>query len=181
MLEQAGIKSAARKPSLDEEEVKRHFAGLGPEDMAMRLAEAKALSLSSSHDHAIVIGADQVLDFDGHRIDKPASLQEARKQLMALRGRTHRLISAVACARRGGIIWSHTGTAELEMRPFSEGFLDDYLARTAGEATQSVGAYKLEALGAQLFETIRGDYFTILGLPLLPLMSFLRSTGELPS
>jgi septum formation protein len=171
----------ARKPALDEEDAKRRFGALPPEMMAMRLAEAKALSLSQAVADAIIIGADQVLDFNGRRIDKPSSLDEAREQLLALRGRTHRLISAVACARGDTIVWSHAGTARLKMWQFTDGFLDDYLTRTAAEATDSVGAYKLEALGAQLFEDIDGDYFTILGLPLLPLIAFLRSVGELPS
>jgi septum formation protein len=128
-----------------------------------------------------VIGADQVLDCDGVLFDKPADPGAARTQLLALRGRTHRLVSAVVLVRDGQRLWHHVGRADLKMRDFSTRFLDRYLESAGQAALSSVGAYQLEGIGAQLFAAIEGDYFTILGLPLLPLLDNLREHGVLPS
>jgi septum formation protein len=128
---------------------------------------------------AIVIGADQVLSLEGRAFDKPGSRKEAREHLLQLRGRSHVLETAICCAKDGDTIWQHLGRATLTMRSFSEAFLDEYLDRMGSEVLASVGAYKLEGLGAQLFEAIDGDYFTILGMPLLPLLDFLRRQGAL--
>jgi septum formation protein len=108
-------------------------------------------------------------------------MAEARQQLLRLRGKTHTLISAIACVKDSSLVWSHVAIAELDMRDFSDRFLDDYLERIGLDATQSVGAYKLESIGSQLFESVRGDYFTVLGLPLLPLLGFFRGSGVLPA
>jgi septum formation protein len=129
----------------------------------------------------LVIGADQTLELDGRLFDKPADLAEARAQLLALRGRSHKLHAAVALVRGGGILWRTLETATLQMRQFSEAFLAQYLVAEAGEILQCVGAYRLEGLGAQLFEAIDGDYFTILGLPLVGVLQALRSIGEISS
>jgi septum formation protein len=126
-----------------------------------------------------VIGADQVLELDGERLTKPADMEEARRQLLRLSGRTHQLHSAIACARGGGILWQHSETAHLTMRKFSPAFVGHYLAAIGAGALNSVGAYQLEGRGIQLFDKVDGDYFGILGLPLLPLLAFLRSEGVL--
>jgi septum formation protein len=127
----------------------------------------------------LVIGADQVLVCDGKIFDKPSTKDEARDQLVTLRGKKHELVSAVAVARHGSTIWSHCAHAQLTMREFSNTFLGYYLAEMGEEITSSVGGYKFEGPGAQLFEKIEGDYFTILGLPLLALLEFLRSQDVL--
>jgi septum formation protein len=130
---------------------------------------------------AIVLGADQVLDFDGTAVAKPATTDAARRQLEQLRGREHWLETAVCCAQGERIVWRHHDRAKLVMRQFSDRFLADYLEGTGTDALSSVGAYKLEGPGIQLFDLVEGDYFSILGLPLLPLLAFLRSEGLVAS
>ncbi len=181
LLENAGVKFVAEKPLVNEDELKQRAPGLAREALAQHLASAKCLSVSISHPEDLVIGADQVLSFSGKTFDKPASLEDARSQLTELKGKTHTLISAVCCAKGEAVLWQHSDRAELTMRYFSNRFLEDYLAAVGADACTSVGAYKLEGPGLQLFEHIEGDYFTILGLPLLPLLEFLRSTGEIGS
>lgn len=179
LLKHAGVAFTVLAPRTDEAELKRTLAPSPPGDIALALAEAKALSISAENAPELVIGADQVLAFKDAIFDKPRDAAEARAQLAALRGQIHELHSALACARGGKIIWRHAETARLAMRPFSDAFLEFYLTRMGGEATRSVGAYKLEGEGIQLFEKIEGDYYTILGLPLLPLLAFLRAEGAL--
>ena len=181
LLENAGVALSCEKPLVDENELKDRAGALDPEALAQHLATAKCVSVSAKHPGDLVIGADQVLSFSGRTYDKPENLEEARLHLAELRAQTHALVSAICCARRGGVLWRYTDRAELTMRRFSDRFLDDYLAVVGADATTSVGAYKLEGLGIQLFERIKGDYFTILGLPLPPLLEFLRSTGEIAS
>jgi septum formation protein len=147
----------------------------------MTLAEAKAASASKPDSTELVLGADQVLALEASVFDKPRDLAEARAHLLALRGRSHELHSAICCVRGEKTLWHHVGTARLTMRNFSTAFLDHYLVRTGSETASSVGAYQLEGEGIQLFEKIEGDYFTILGLPLLPLLGFLRQQGEVVS
>lgn len=178
VLRHAGVSFSACPPLTDETQLRKTLGPAKPEDIAAALAEAKACSISERGASELVIGADQVLALAGAIFDKPRDLAEARVHLLALRGKTHELHSALACARGGKIIWRCTKTARLTMRFFSEAFIDSYLTRMGGEATRSVGAYKLEGEGIQLFERIEGDYFTILGLPLLPLLAFLREQGE---
>ena len=127
----------------------------------------------------MVIGADQILDCDGTWFEKPASRAEAASHLKTLSGRTHRLISAVCMMRDGQGLWSHVDSARLTMRPLSEAFIADYLDRAGVSALESVGAYRLEGLGAQLFSEVDGDFFTVLGMPLFPLLAFLRRAGLL--
>jgi len=178
MLEDAGLAFTAQSPRVDEEAAKASLRaqGLKPCDQADVLAELKALSVSRGSSD-FVIGADQMLAIEGDVLDKPKDLDEARAHLTKLRGRTHELITAAVIAREGAIIWRHINTPRLKMRAFSDDFLDDYLARAGDGALHSVGAYQLEGLGAQLFERVEGDYFSVLGLPLLPLLAFLREHG----
>jgi septum formation protein len=154
---------------------------LPPETLAPLLAKAKATAISALYENELVVGADQTLILEGRIFEKPRSMAEARDQLLALRGKTHRLNSAAAVARRGEAIWLHSDTAELAVREFSDAFLSEYLAASGEQALSSVGAYKIETPGIQLFERLSGDYFTILGLPLLPLLAFFRNVGCLPN
>jgi len=179
MVAAAGLETKAVAPPVDEDVIKRRLRAerASPERVAAALAEAKALAVSDQHPHGLVIGADQMLVCDGVCFDKPADRVAARDQLQSLRGRTHQLISAVAVASGGQSQWRTVATATMTMRPLTDGFLDRYLDRIGPAAFSSVGAYQLEGLGAQLFDRIEGDHFTILGLPLLPLLAYLRSQG----
>lgn len=178
VLEAAGVAFSVDVPRVDEEAAKASLRaeGLAPRAQADALAELKALSISRRRPD-FVIGADQMLAIDGETLDKPADMAEARSHLMRMRGRSHELICAAVVAREGAVIWRHIETPKLRMRAFSEHFLDAYLAEAGPEVLKSVGAYQLEGLGAQLFERVDGDYFAVLGLPLLPLLAFLREHG----
>jgi septum formation protein len=176
MLADAGVVVLAEAAAVDEAEVR---AGLRAErataaQAAETLAELKALRVARRHPGALVIGADQMLDCNGVWFDKPVDRVQARAQLQALRGRPHELISAVCVVRDGARIWHADDRARLTMRNFSDGFLDEYLAREGDGVLGSVGAYRLEGLGVQLFQRVEGDFFTVLGLPLLALLDFLR-------
>lgn len=179
MLRRAGIVHSIDPAHVDEDEIKRGMraSGATSAELAETLAELKGRKVSSRHGGALVIGADQVLNCQGGWFDKPGDRAQARAQLLELRGKMHDLISCVCVMRDGQRLWHHVGRARLTMRPFSEDFLDDYLNRAGDAVLHSVGAYQLEGLGAQLFSRIDGDYFTILGLPLLPLLDFLRNHG----
>ena len=183
MLRGAGLEFDVVKASVDEAALRDHLIGEGASlsEIAALLAEAKAKSASRINPDALVIGADQILIL-GHEIfEKPSSLQEARQTLQKLRGQTHELISAVALVRGGDCLWGGSDAARLTMRDFSNEFLEDYLNQEGDALHTSVGAYRLEGPGAQLFSKIEGDYFTILGLPLLMLLSVLREAGVVPS
>ncbi|AWU94870.1 Maf family protein [Azospirillum ramasamyi] len=179
MLEQAGVSAVLDKPLVDEDEVKAagRAEGVPAEAVAEALAELKAQRITRRHPGALVIGADQMLECEGRWFDKPADRAAARAQLLDLRGKTHRLVSCAVVVRDGERIWHKVDSARLTMRNFSESFLDDYLDRVGDDVLHSVGAYQLEGLGAQLFQRVEGDFFTILGLPLLPLLGFLRVHG----
>lgn len=181
MLERAGVAFVVDTAAVDETAVKDAMRAEtnSPARVAEVLAELKATRVSAKHPGAIVVGADQMLDCEGQWFDKPADHAAARAQLAALRGKTHRLTSAVVAVRDGQRLWHHTEAAKLTMRRFSDAFLDDYLNRAGNAVLASVGAYQLEGLGSQLFMLVEGDHFTILGLPLLALMDFLRENGEL--
>ncbi|HLI10182.1 MAG TPA: nucleoside triphosphate pyrophosphatase [Alphaproteobacteria bacterium] len=183
LLSHAGVPCIADPAGIDEDEIKRSLRGDGASAAraAEALAELKALKVSSRHGGALVIGADQMLECDGTWFDKPADRAQARAQLSALRGRRHRLVAAVVAMRDGIRLWHHIDHADLSMRHFSDAFLDAYLDRAGDSVCASVGAYQLEGLGAQLFSSIEGDHFTILGLPLLPLLDFLRAQKVLPT
>jgi septum formation protein len=147
--------------------------------VAESLATAKAKTVSERHPGALVIGSDQMLVCENRWFDKPTDRTGAKAQLMALGGRTHELVAAVMVLRDGKAVWSYTDRARLHMRAFSEAFIDGYLDRIGTDAFLSVGAYQIEGLGIQLFEKIEGDAFTIMGMPLLPLLEFLRAEGVL--
>lgn len=179
LLAAAGVIAESEPAGIDEAEVKRSLKeeGAGARDLVVALAELKALRVSRRRPGALVIGADQVLVVGESMFDKPADRAQARAQLVALRGREHRLLSAVAVALDTVAIWRQLDEARLTMRDFADDFLDAYLDALGDKAFDSVGAYQLEGLGAQLFSAVRGDYFTVLGLPLLPLLGFLREHG----
>jgi septum formation protein len=181
MLRGAGVAVAVEAAAVDEAEVKASLraAGAAAAQVAESLAELKAQRIARRRPGALVIGADQVLDCDGTLFDKPFDAADARRQLLLLRGRRHELVSAVVVVRDGVRHWHHVGRAALTMRRFTDAFLDDYLGTTGDAVLASVGAYQVEGMGAQLFARIDGDYFTILGLPLLPLLDFLREQGVL--
>lgn len=182
MLQAAGVPVEVVPARVDESELKIALRGQGaePADVAVALAELKALQVSRSRPGRLVLGADQMLDCDGAWLDKPENRDAAREQLLALRGRKHRLTSAAVLARDGARIWHHAAAARLTMRGFTDAFLDGYLAEAGEAVLGSVGAYQLEGLGAQMFERIEGDYFVILGLPLLPVLDILREQSVLP-
>ncbi len=179
MLEQAGVSAILDKPLVDEDEVKAagRAEGVPADAVAEALAELKAQRITRRHPGALVIGADQMLECEGRWFDKPTDRVAARAQLLDLRGKTHRLVSCAVVVRNGERMWHKVDSARLTMRNFSESFLDDYLDRVGDDVLHSVGAYQLEGLGAQLFQRVEGDFFTILGLPLLPLLGFLRVHG----
>lgn len=179
LLTNAGLSFEIEPSGVDEEEVTRSLLGerASPQDIATALAEMKAARVSSRHPAALVIGADSTLACNGRLFDKPATLAAARQQLLALGGQTHELCSSVVVAKAGARLWQAGERALLTMRPLTEPFVDAYLARAGQAVCASVGAYQLEGLGAHLFSRIEGDYFTILGLPLLPLLSFLAEHG----
>lgn len=181
MLEAAGLSIELDPADVDEAATKGRLLSEGGDarSVAMALSGEKALAVSRRHPGRLVLGADQTLELDGTLYDKAASLDEARARLKLFSGQTHQLHSGAALARDGAVIWTLADTAMLKVRPLSDGFIDGYLARNAEAALSSVGGYWLEGEGAQLFERVEGDYFTVLGLPLLPLMGFLREIGEL--
>ena len=180
MLAAAGVTFRVVPADVDEDAIRTELGDrTDPAEVARVLARAKAEEVSRRNPAALVIGADQVLALGGEIYTKPAGLDEARKALRSLAGHQHHLHCAVSLARNGGHVWGRVDSAALVMRRFSDSFLDDYLARAGERVCACVGAYELEGLGIQLFETIEGDYFTILGMPLLPLLAELRSRGVL--
>lgn len=182
MLEAAGLAFSVVAPGFDESALKTNLAkekSTAPAGVAEALARAKALAASRQAPGALVIGADQVLALGDEMLDKPGSLAGAREQLLRLRGRTHRLISAAALAEEGRVVWTGSDQATLTMRTFSDRFLESYLVDAGARVTGIVGAYEIEGPGIQLFERIDGDFFTIVGLPLLALLAELRARGAI--
>ncbi len=178
MLTGAGIVFSTEDAGVDEDAIKTSLPDHAPDQLALNLAQAKALAVSRRDPEAWVLGSDQTLAFDGDLISKAASLDEARGRLSAMRGRTHALHSAAALAHGGTVVWSDVDTARMSMRVFSDAFLDTYL-RSEGEAAllACVGSYRLEGMGAQLFDRVEGDYFTVLGMPLWSMLAALRRAG----
>ena len=182
MLEAAGVAFTAEAAGVDEESVKAAMIVEGTDGrrLADALAELKAIKVSRRHPTALVLGCDStVAAEDGTLIDKAESREDSRAQLQSLRGTTHKLTSAAVVALGGEPIWRHVDTAKLTMRAFSDAFLESYLEAEWPAIGGCVGGYRLEGLGAQLFSRIDGDHFTILGLPLLPLLEWLRVRGEM--
>nr|WP_205598019.1 Maf family protein [Caulobacter sp. 17J65-9] len=178
LLAGAGLTFETTGAGVDEDAFKLEALarGEGPRDVAVGLSALKALAVSERRP-GLVIGADQTLDLGGVTIDKAESVEEARARLKDMRGRVHHLHSGVAVAEEGRVVWSTVGTATLSVRDFSDAWLDGYLARQGETILSSVGCYQLEGEGVQLFDRIEGDYFTILGLPMVPLLAFLRERG----
>ncbi len=183
LLKNAGVAFAVEKANVDERRLEQEFlAGkeFVPSDLPLHLARAKAGYVARQHRAALVLGADQVLMHEGHILSKPPTIGEARYQLQQLRGGTHELVSALSLVRDDGELWSVSVTTSMTMRNFSDDFLDDYVREAGRLCLQSVGAYQIEGPAIQLFERIDGDYFSILGLPLLPLLGALRDQGVIP-
>jgi len=178
LLRQARVPFDVEAASVDEHSVKASLSAEGapPRDVADVLAELKARRVASARPEALVLGADQVLVCEGRMLDKPADLDDARSQLLFLRGKAHELLSAAVVFEDGAPVWRHVGRAQLVMRSFSDAFLDGYLEGDA-DVLDCVGAYRLEADGSQLFNRVQGDYFSVLGLPLLEVLGFLRTRG----
>lgn len=176
LLENAGLSFSVQAAHIDERAAEAPLvaADVGPQDIALVLAEAKAVAVSEQHKDALIIGADQTLSLGEEMLHKPADMDGARKHLLKLSGKTHQLNSAVVLVRNGLAIWRHVDSADLTMRRLDPGFIGRYLSAVGDKALQSVGAYQLEGQGIQLFQTIKGDYFTIIGLPLLALLAELR-------
>lgn len=180
MLAAAGVSFEAVDAGVDEDAAKASLSALAPRDLADALAEIKARRLSSRRPTDIVLGCDSIVTLDdGTRLDKPGDA--LADQLQSLSGRTHKLWSAIVACEGGAPVWRHVDAAALTMRPLSAAFIADYVAREGEAAGQCAGGYRIEGLGAQLFSQIRGSYFTILGMPLLPLLGWLRDRGVLPS
>ena len=179
LLEAAGVAIEVKPASIDERGVEARAGLAGAGEVAALLAREKAKAAAAANPDRIVLGADQTLALGQRRFDKAAARAGAREQLRALRGQTHTLHSALAVVRSGTVLFEHVDAAHLTMRAFSDAFLESYLDAVGDAATASVGGYQLEGAGIQLFERVEGDHFTVLGLPLLPLLGFLRQAGWL--
>jgi septum formation protein len=177
MLAAAGLPLEIKPADIDERGIETRAGVSGPSAAALLLAHAKAWAVSEKLPERLVLGADQTLAFGDQRFSKPKDIAAAREQLHTLSGKTHELHTAVVAVRDGVALFEHVDVARLTMRKFSEQFLDSYSEIAGNAALTSVGAYQLEGIGAQLFERVEGDYFTILGLPLMPLLAFLRRDG----
>lgn len=181
MLEAAGIDFIASPAPVDERALEAELAGAAPHRIAEELAEAKALAASPAHPGRVVLGSDSLVVVDGRRFDKPASREDAAEHLRFFSGRTMELHSAAALARDGEVLWRGGDVARLRVRGLSEAFIADYLTHEWPEVSYCVGVFRIEARGPQLFETIEGDQFTVLGMPLLKVLGALRDCGELPA
>lgn len=180
MLRDAGIEFAVEKPGVDESIIKEEASAQGKslEQIATKLATAKCLAIADKTS-GIVIGSDQILEFQDEAFDKPVDMDDARARLLAMQGATHTLINAVVVALDGQVIWRHLDRPKLIMREMTEGEIDAYLAAAGPEILSSVGAYQVEKLGARLFDDIKGNYFAVLGMSLLPLLGVLRREGAI--
>ena len=181
MLDQAGIAVEAAPAGIDERAVELALEGTGStaQDVALVLAEAKALRVCEERPGALVLGCDQTLSLDGEQLHKPADMEAARRRLLALSGKTHQLYSAAVLARDGQVLWRDVDSASMTMRTLEPAFVGRHLARVGDKALASVGSYQIEGEGIQLFDSIEGDHFTIIGLPLLAVLKALRDLGAI--
>lgn len=179
LMENAGLTFSCESASIDERAIEATLGDASPDAVALSLAKAKALDVAKRNPQALVIGSDQTMSLGERVYHKSSSRNEAKENLLSLSGKTHRLNSAIAFARGNEIVWEHVSHAELTVRPLTEEFVDRYLDRVGEKVFLSVGAYQLEGEGIQLFSEIRGDYFTIVGLPMLPLLEKLRGLGAI--
>lgn len=183
LLRNAGLDFQTEVARIDEDSIKSALLAEAatPRDVADALAEMKARKVAGRRPGALVLGCDQVLEFGGALLSKPKSADDARDQLMSMRGKTHRLLSAVVLYQDAEPVWRHVGTVRLTMHHMSDAWIDDYVTRNWDSIRHAVGAYKLEEEGVRLFNRIEGDYFTVLGLPLLDLLSYLKLRGTVSS
>ncbi|MES2472779.1 MAG: Maf family protein [Pseudomonadota bacterium] len=181
LLKAAGVAFTTDPADLDEDGLMQELRGSDAQTIASTLAQKKALHVSARHPGALVLGGDSVIGFDGEHLSKCATLEAARALLARLSGRTHLLVSAAALARDGALLWMHASPCRMAMRDLSPEFLDNYLAAEGTAILSSVGCYHYEGRGAQLFDTVEGDYFSVLGLPLLPVLAALRKESVLAS
>ena len=179
LMENAGLAFDALPAEIDERQIEQTLNNATPDEVALALAEAKAIDVGGQRRGAFVLGSDQTMSLGNRVYHKPRSLGEARENLLSLSGQTHRLNSAIVLVRDGTVLWRHVSYADLSVRPLTENFVDRYLGRVGEKVFTSVGAYQLEGEGIQLFRKIEGDYFTILGLPMLPLLEKLRELGAI--
>lgn len=180
MLTAAGVAFVACPAKVDERALEASLTGATPRDVALALAQAKALAVSREQPAALVLGSDSLVDVEGRRFDKPASRQEAAAHLRFFAGKVMRLHSAAALARGGAVVWSHGAMASLRVMAMSDAFIEAYLDAEWPAVAGCVGVFRIEGRGVQLFEAIEGDHFTVLGMPLLPVLGALRELGELP-
>jgi len=181
LLKNAGVEFSIQTARVDEQMLRAGLEaeGASPRDIADALAEAKARKVSSKQHGSLVIGCDQVLDLDGVVLSKPSSESEARSQLIALRNKRHSLLSAAVIYLDRQPVWRHVGVVRLHMRDFSDAFMDDYIDRNWESIRHSVGGYKMEEEGVRLFDKVDGDYFNVLGMPLIEILSYLTLRGDL--
>lgn len=183
LLQNAGVEFEIEIAKIDEDAIRQSLEAESatPRDIADALAEFKAQKVAMKHPDALVIGCDQTLDFEGKTLSKPSSIDEAQAQLKAMRGKQHTLYSAVVIYENGKPVWRHIGKTQLQMHAFSDTYLKNYLSRNWDSIRHSVGGYKLEEEGARLFSRVTGDYFVVLGLPLLEMLTYLSKRGLLDS
>ncbi len=181
LMRNAGLAYTVIIPRIDEQNIKDALVAEGahPRDIADALAEIKARKVSSNYNDAMTIGCDQILSIDGSILSKPVSIDAARDQLRALRAKRHMLLSAAVVYHEGKPIWRHVGQVRLRMRNVSDAYIDDYVDRNWDDIKSAVGSYKLESEGVRLFDSIEGDYFHVLGMPLLELLAFLTLRGAI--